>query len=292
MVLAILIAVLGIVLGWFISTNKFRSSTCGAANLRAYLEPLTVRVVPIRSPVSIVTTICKCELWRNRVAETIAPCEKIGEGDLKTQRDSKKLFHVLNMALNLTGGDKLQWQDRKAESFTVSPLHAGSYWLGYRRSKEYGGPDGITLGGSVAISGAFVNPNMKFMMSSPIVRFLMAVFNVRFGWWRKSGPDGDKTYTLESPRLSVKPFLAEAFGSTDDGSPYVYLSDDGHFENLGFHEMVCGVALFHRSQRCFYGSSITRLNLWRYRLDRFGVDLGWCRIEIPRNWCWPAVRRT
>lgn len=173
---------------------------------------------------------------------------------------TRKLFHVLNLALNLTGGEKLQWQDRKAESFTVSPLHAGSYWLGYRRSSHYGGTDGITLGGSVAVSGAFVSPNMGFMMSSPVVRFLMALFNVRFGWWLGNpGPAGDRTniferiltgplkllgfevkrpFRLDSPRLSVIPFLSEATGSIDDKSSYVYLSDGGHFENLGLYEMV------------------------------------------------------
>jgi hypothetical protein len=30
----------------------------------------------------------------------------------------------------------------------------------------------------------------------------------------------------------------EAFGLTDNDSPYVYLSDGGHFENLGLYEMV------------------------------------------------------
>ena len=32
--------------------------------------------------------------------------------------------------------------------------------------------------------------------------------------------------------------IAEAFGLTNDKSPYVYLSDGGHFENLGLYEMV------------------------------------------------------
>jgi hypothetical protein len=168
---------------------------------------------------------------------------------------------VLNLALNLAGGDKLAWQDRKAESFTVSPLHAGSYWLGYRRSLVYGGDDGgISLGTAVAISGAFVSPNMGYMMTSPVVRFLMTLFNVRFGWWLGNpGAAGDETYWLEtavglirrpfgrrsgkpfesaSPLLSVRPIVAEAFGKTDDKAPYVYLSDGGHFENLGLYEMV------------------------------------------------------
>ena len=63
-------------------------------------------------------------------------------------------LHVVNASLNLVGGEKLAWQERKAESFTVSPLHCGSGRLGYRDSREYGGVRGITLGTAVTISGA------------------------------------------------------------------------------------------------------------------------------------------
>jgi hypothetical protein len=179
--------------------------------------------------------------------------------DIRREPD-RKLLHILNLALNLSGGEKLQWQDRRAESFTVSPLHAGSYWLGYRRSSHYGGQQGISLGAAIAISGAFVSPNMGYMMTSPVVRFLMALFNVRFGaWLGNPGPAGDRPDLLErilsmplrlfgsrvgcpfllaSPSLSVLPFISEAFGNIDDKSPYVYLSDGGHFENLGLYEMV------------------------------------------------------
>lgn len=174
--------------------------------------------------------------------------------------EPRKLMHVLNLALNLTGGKKLQWQDRRAESFTVSPLHSGSYWLGYRRSFCYGGKEGISLGAAIAISGAFASPNMGYMMTSPVVRFLMALFNVRFGAWLGNpglaGEQGDlyerfvnwflrlfgfrppRPFQLRSPRLSAIPIVAEAFGSLDDESSYVYLSDGGHFENLGLYEMV------------------------------------------------------
>ncbi|MBA2645587.1 MAG: patatin-like phospholipase family protein [Pyrinomonadaceae bacterium] len=187
----------------------------------------------------------------------------------------RKLFHVINIALNLAGGDKLAWQDRKAEPFTVSPLHAGSYWLGYRRSYRYGSlGEGISLGTAIAMSGAFVSPNMGYMMTSPIVRFLMTLFNVRFGWWLGNpGAAGDELDPLQriikwlsstkiargrivnwilggkiyreaypfeyrSPLLPVRPIVTEAFGLTNDRSRYVYLSDGGHFENLGLHEMV------------------------------------------------------
>src|SRR6185503_4352545 len=44
----------------------------------------------------------------------------------------RKLFHVVNVALNLVGGANLAWQQRKAESFTFSPLHCGAHNHGYR----------------------------------------------------------------------------------------------------------------------------------------------------------------
>jgi hypothetical protein len=41
-------------------------------------------------------------------------------------------LHVVNVALNLVGGTNLAWRERKAESFTFSPLHCGAMNLGYR----------------------------------------------------------------------------------------------------------------------------------------------------------------
>jgi hypothetical protein len=84
-------------------------------------------------------------------------------------------FHVLNIALNLVATDKLAWQQRKAESFTVSPLWCGSAQLdAYRRTSEYGGKEPITLGTAMAISGATVSPNMGYN-SSPLITFLLTL---------------------------------------------------------------------------------------------------------------------
>ena len=147
-------------------------------------------------------------------------------------------MHVVNMALNLVAGEKLAWQQRKAESFTASPLHCGNLYLGYRPSAEYAGPRGMMLGTAVGISGAAASPNMGYH-SSPALAFLLTFFNVRLGWWLGNpGKAGDNTYMLRNPRTSLRPLLAEVFGNTDAHHPYVYLSDGGHFENLGFYEMV------------------------------------------------------
>ena len=42
----------------------------------------------------------------------------------------------------------------------------------------------------------------------------------------------------EGPRLGIAQIVQELFGLTTDRSKYVYLSDGGHFENLGIYEMV------------------------------------------------------
>jgi hypothetical protein len=176
-------------------------------------------------------------------------------------------FHVLNMTLNLSGGGgNLSWQQRQAQSFTMSPLHTGSCRLqqhgAYRDSKDYAsypekkksgataGDYGITLGSAVAISGAAANPNMGYN-TSPLVAFLMTLFNARLGawlgnpgqcveqglWWLLKD-DHQAPWTRSGPSHSVLPLLAEAFALADQTSPYVCLSDGGHFENLALYEMI------------------------------------------------------
>jgi hypothetical protein len=148
----------------------------------------------------------------------------------------KPPLHILNAALNLVGGDNLAWQERKADSFTISPLHAGNHRIGYRDSSEYA--EGIELGTAMAISGAAVSPNQGHN-SSPVVTFLMTLFNARLGWWLGNpGSDGKDTYDRDSPRVSLKYLFDEALGATKDTDSYVFLSDGGHFDNLGLYEMV------------------------------------------------------
>lgn len=152
-----------------------------------------------------------------------------------------KLMHVVNTTLNLVGGSNLAWQQRKAEPFSVSPLHSGCFRVGYRNSRDYGGHDtnGISLGTAATASGAAASSNMGYYTTSPLISLLLTLFNVRLGLWLGNpGPHGQKTYKLSAPTLSFKPVLSEAFGLTDDTNEYVYLTDGGHFENLALYEMV------------------------------------------------------
>jgi hypothetical protein len=154
-------------------------------------------------------------------------------------------LHVVNMTLNIVAEKGLATQFRKAESFTLTPLHSGSARLdAYRPTREYaderagGNPVGISLGTALAISGAAASPNMG-SRSSPPLTFLMTMFNARLGvWLGNPGAAGRATWRRSEPGLGVGPMLRELFGRTTDRNPYVYLSDGGHFENLGLWEMV------------------------------------------------------
>jgi hypothetical protein len=148
-------------------------------------------------------------------------------------------LHIVNTALNLASGENLAWQQRQAESFTISPLHSGSAFVGYRDSREYGdGLRGISLGTAVTISGAAASPNQGYH-SSPALAFLLTMFNVRLGWWLGNpGAAGKSSYTMENPKSGVTLLAREMLGDTNDTYDWVYLSDGGHFENLGLYEMI------------------------------------------------------
>jgi hypothetical protein len=72
--------------------------------------------------------------------------------------------------------------------------------------------------------------------SSPPLNFLMTMFNVRLGRWC---PNPRKpVWTNSSPGIGLFSLIAELLGMTNADANYVYLSDGGHFENLGIYELV------------------------------------------------------
>ena len=177
------------------------------------------------------------QIFANRLLVEAAFPKKIKHYDFPPELP-RKLIHVLNLTLNLVHGKKLAWQDRKAAPFVVTPMHSGSYYLGYRESLYYGGKDGISIATAAAISGAAVSPNMGYS-SSRLTAMLLTLLNIRLGWWLGNpGAAGDRTYRRAEPRHSLHTILSEALGLTDDRNPYIYLSDGGHFENMGIYEMV------------------------------------------------------
>ena len=148
-------------------------------------------------------------------------------------------FPLINTALNLVAGEELALQDRKADSFVLSPLYCGSRSTGYRElpnPKDDPDPT-LSLGLAVAISGAAVDPNMGSVNSLPQT-MLMTVFNARLGRWLPNPADqARQSWRAQGPSPGSLLFR-EFFGLTRDDSDYVHLSDGGHFENLGVYELV------------------------------------------------------
>jgi hypothetical protein len=225
----IIFGLIGVVMGFFININKFSIHSIYRERLiRAYLG----------------ASRTKKRLYSAN-SFTGLDSEK---DNVEMRCLRQKPFHVVNMTLNIVKTHNLRWQNRKAESFTATALYCGSSNMGegsgnYRTSDEYGlnaqSGRAITLGTAAAISGAAASPNMGYYTMSAAVSFLMVLFNVRLGWWLGNpGKRGALTYNLPAPRWSPRLFLDESVGGTDDSKPYVYLSDGGHFDNLGLYEMV------------------------------------------------------
>ena len=161
-------------------------------------------------------------------------------------------YHLVNTALNLTRIRNLAWQERKAAACVLSPLYCGFYLPVrgaasggpqpqpqgfYERTEDYlAGKGSLRLGAALSISGAAASPNSGYH-TSQAVAFLLTVFNVRLGWWLQNPARPDK-WSKPGPKFAGALLLKELLAFTDEQSSYVYLSDGGHFDNLGLYELV------------------------------------------------------
>ena len=177
------------------------------------------------------------------------PDDDLRLSDLARPLEDGKLqhpYHLVNTALNLANPKDLGWQHRKAASFVFSPLFAG-YELRYERSRRGGfrpmelygagsSGSGMKLGIPLAISGAAASPNQGYH-TSPGLAFLMTVFNVRLGRWCGNTANAS-AWRYPGPIFSNHYLFRELLADTNEASNFLYLSDGGHFENLGIYELV------------------------------------------------------
>ena len=144
-------------------------------------------------------------------------------------------YHLINTTLNLAGGRDLVTAQRSAAYFTMSKLYTGSLRTRYRPTQQY--MDGtLSLGTAVAVSGAAASPNMGAKTPSAALAMLLALLNVRLGFWAPTPNEPRWT----SPRARLWPFylLREFLSQTTDLSNYCYLTDGGHFDNTGLYSLV------------------------------------------------------
>jgi hypothetical protein len=213
--------------------------------------------------------LIRCYLGASRVRNPQPFTGFDEKDDLRlAEMSAQRPLHIVNTCLNISQGQNLAWQERKAASFVLTPLYCGFAFgksqgdttlkkgavlgaegeglpdyasiAGFRPTDLYSGDDdllgkGYTLGMAMAVSGAAASPNMG-AMTKPALAFVMTLFNARLGRWT-ANPARNK-WKLMSPTFGMICFLQELFGWSNEKRNFVYLSDGGHFENLGLYELI------------------------------------------------------
>jgi hypothetical protein len=223
-------------------------------------------------------------------------CDDLHLSTLRSDKGYSGPLPIINGTLNLVNSRELAWQERKAESFPMTPWRCGfDTWIeqvsldeNYKHDKVMGEADdiemyayrptlkyaykgdGLYVGTALSISGAAASPNMGYH-STPSLAMLMTFFNVRLGFWA-GNPRNNKTWQEPGPKVGLWRLLGELFGLTDDNSRYVYLSDGGHFENLGLYELV--------KRRCKFIVACDAGEDPDYALEDLGNAVRKCREDI------------
>ncbi len=132
-------------------------------------------------------------------------------------------------------------------SFTFSSQWIGGPIVGAKMTSEYEQAVGIraqsrftTLPTAMAISGAAFAPSMGRMTRIPF-RFFLALANLRLGVWvpnprRLDKFEGRNVVHQVLPRPQY--FVREMFGRNHLDAPFLYITDGGHYENLGLVELL------------------------------------------------------
>lgn len=217
-------------------------------------------------------------------------------------------YPIINTALNLNVSTETAWQHRKAASFAFTPLASGfqfplcfdaappaalfrpapaERWVagGYRPTRHYlfDGNDGPKLGLPIAISGAAFTGNAGFRTTAWMT-FLLTVFGVRLGRWC-SNPGLAGVWRHAAPRNSLGLLVDELLGRTSESRPYVYLSDGGHFENLGIYELVrrgcVRIVAIDASADPDYAFDDLANAIHKCRVD-FGVEISFADGDLKR----------
>jgi Patatin-like phospholipase len=163
------------------------------------------------------------------------PLSDLRHGAVPSRPPYRGPFPIVNCSLNLGGSSDLLLHTRHSASFTLTPLRSGAdrRQVGYAPTPAFAG--GVSLGRAIAVSGAAASPNMGYN-TSPLVAFLLTMFNVRLGRWLPN--PGRESWCSPSLRFSLAYLVMELFALADERADFVNVSDGGHFENLGIYELV------------------------------------------------------
>jgi hypothetical protein len=192
--------------------------------------------------------------YRDKLAATFLFSANLADRNTVTSRSELMLsemdtatapFALINAALNFADRSEYRGRGRNSTFFTFSPLHAGSTEVGYMPSRELEKVNRrFKLSSAVAVSGAAASANMG-RNTNPALRFLLALVNVRLGYWlpnprivAEGSFNRSLFYAGSYPQPGAWQLLREMLGNLDTGTAFINLSDGGHLENLGVYELI------------------------------------------------------
>jgi hypothetical protein len=142
-------------------------------------------------------------------------------------------------ALNMPGSTGAALLDRKSDGFAIAPLYCGSTITRWRKTEDMPAFRDMKLSTAATISGAAVSPNMG-MTTHPTLAIVMTLFNVRLGMWvtNPRTPETAAERVIGVLHRVFGLYWNELVGRASHRGPWVYLSDGGHFENLGIYELL------------------------------------------------------
>lgn len=204
---------------------------------------------------------------------------------LSTLGESKASpYHLINAFVNLPASQNRELRGRGGDFFLFSRDHCGSPATGYVSTERLETADPrLDLMTAVAISAAAGSSNMGWRTEGPFAqfRFLLAVLNVRLGYWIPNyqkatfeNKGGNKVPGKIPSGFVASPYLLrESTGNIDETLNHLNVSDGGHIENLGVYELLRRKCRFIISADGGAVLDVTGGDL--QRLERYAfIDLG------------------
>jgi hypothetical protein len=156
---------------------------------------------------------------------------------LKDIPQTQAPYHLINTLMMTWNSANSKLRIRGGDNFIFTPLFCGADSTGYARSAEYLGGT-MDLGTAFSISGAAINPNTGVTRSRPLA-LIMTLLNLRVGYWVRNPKRPANRIKGWSRPYWLLYSLREMFGlKMDENQRHVFLSDGGHFENLGLYELL------------------------------------------------------
>ena len=166
------------------------------------------------------------------------------DAESKTPKSLAPL-HLINVTLAKTvdPAEQLVQRDRKGQPLCVSPL--GFAIDGVHNNFRQVGTDSqiqrnLSVGQWVGVSGAAASTGLGRQTSLGL-SLLLGAANVRLGTWWQSNASGVATIDPGwRSRFRTQAYLLDEFTAKFYGlrRPWQYMTDGGHFENLGLYELL------------------------------------------------------